>query len=495
MIKNSYTDLKIVLILTFLSLVFLFIPSLNQYPQNIPCYALLLIVLPGYSLLVTVKPSINQMDIWKRILFSLGLGALLILISYSVWEYTAISAYLTPLINYLKPLESYTASWESYMSFIFIIILLLIIDLTIIAWVRRRAISGTNTEDGGYLYCKSCKRYYKLEKDESLDDFESCQCGGKLVYTGRPEDLKVRKFSPQKVQDGNSVEEPPQNRSLDLLLILIISIIGGVILLEVNDPPYNTIVEFLLILFTPGYALVSAIYPSKEGINSFERVFYAVTFSVALTAATGLILNFTHWKTMIDPILYVLTGLTLIFLLTAYKRRHSIPEEKRYGMNIRYFKGIQKGVSKDNMGEKILTPLLIISAILLLFTTLIVANPLEGKPYTEFSVLNVNGSTVNQINMTSGESGNLTIHIANHENKETTYRLYVTSNGTVQTDKTITLDNKQKVDLNFNFTVGDPGNRTMKFDLYILPDSDEIYKEIKIPLIVTANLTGESSII
>ncbi len=36
--------------------------------------------------------------------------------------------------------------------------------------------------DSGYLICDNCLGYYKLQSDESPDDFESCNCGGKLRY-------------------------------------------------------------------------------------------------------------------------------------------------------------------------------------------------------------------------------------------------------------------------------------------------------------------------
>jgi len=34
-----------------------------------------------------------------------------------------------------------------------------------------------------YLICQRCYGYYKLEEDESPEDFESCQCGGQLSYS------------------------------------------------------------------------------------------------------------------------------------------------------------------------------------------------------------------------------------------------------------------------------------------------------------------------
>lgn len=34
----------------------------------------------------------------------------------------------------------------------------------------------------GYLECEECKGRYELKKGESPDDFESCECGGKLKH-------------------------------------------------------------------------------------------------------------------------------------------------------------------------------------------------------------------------------------------------------------------------------------------------------------------------
>lgn len=45
----------------------------------------------------------------------------------------------------------------------------------------------------GYLICKKCNGYYKLQEGESPEDFRECQCGGKLNYVEsmkRSENLK-----------------------------------------------------------------------------------------------------------------------------------------------------------------------------------------------------------------------------------------------------------------------------------------------------------------
>ncbi len=38
------------------------------------------------------------------------------------------------------------------------------------------------SENRGYLFCKTCNGYYELQPGESASNFESCQCGGELKY-------------------------------------------------------------------------------------------------------------------------------------------------------------------------------------------------------------------------------------------------------------------------------------------------------------------------
>jgi hypothetical protein len=33
-----------------------------------------------------------------------------------------------------------------------------------------------------YVICEKCGGYYELEKGESPEDFDACQCGGNLKY-------------------------------------------------------------------------------------------------------------------------------------------------------------------------------------------------------------------------------------------------------------------------------------------------------------------------
>jgi ribosomal protein L40E len=44
----------------------------------------------------------------------------------------------------------------------------------------------------GYLVCDSCEGYYELQKGESAEDFNSCQCGGELNYYASLKEIEKR---------------------------------------------------------------------------------------------------------------------------------------------------------------------------------------------------------------------------------------------------------------------------------------------------------------
>jgi hypothetical protein len=51
--------------------------------------------------------------------------------------------------------------------------------------------------DEGYMVCDSCGGYYKLQPGESPDDFDMCQCGGKLEYYPSIEPYKREQVKPK----------------------------------------------------------------------------------------------------------------------------------------------------------------------------------------------------------------------------------------------------------------------------------------------------------
>ena len=63
----------------------------------------------------------------------------------------------------------------------------------------------------GYLVCEKCGGYYKLQKGESPEDFENCQCGGKLSYVDDLEDyppLNKNLTDNSTIQESYPQEDP-----------------------------------------------------------------------------------------------------------------------------------------------------------------------------------------------------------------------------------------------------------------------------------------------
>lgn len=65
----------------------------------------------------------------------------------------------------------------------------------------------------GYLICDNCGGYYELQKGESTEDFESCECGGKLKYVEtingliKQDDTNLNKVSTkEKINDPKEIK-------------------------------------------------------------------------------------------------------------------------------------------------------------------------------------------------------------------------------------------------------------------------------------------------
>lgn len=71
----------------------------------------------------------------------------------------------------------------------------------------------------GYLICKECRRYYELQTEESPDDFDRCQCGGKLEYS--------------RYIDENQISKPLKN-NLDRIVKYIFLIVLSVVVIIIS---------------------------------------------------------------------------------------------------------------------------------------------------------------------------------------------------------------------------------------------------------------------
>jgi uncharacterized membrane protein len=265
-----------------------------------------------------------------------------------------------------------------------------------------------------------------------------------------------------------------------VLLITILSIIS-VVIPVLNDTFIRTVFGLLFILFLPGYALIAALFPKINDLDSIERLALSFGLSIAVAPLIGLGLNYTPFGIKLTPILVSLSIFTISMLLVAFLRRKRIPEDKRFSVDFkRFFEGIRSSFKSENRTDKILSIVLVASIVLAIsMTAYVIASPKEGEKFTEFYILGPNGKASDYpTNLTAGKTGNVIVGIVNHEYKNTNYKLVLKLNNKTLNEQNITLANNQKYENTFNFTAGTGEKQKLEFLLYKLPDENNAYRSL-----------------
>ena len=236
-------------------------------------------------------------------------------------------------------------------------------------------------------------------------------------------------------------------------------------------------------IFFSGYALTATFFPTKDRINLIERIGLSIMISLLSALIIGLILSFTSFKGNLNMIIMLLSFVTIFGVISAYIRRLDLSSDEQFDLEIyQYLKNIKVSLWKNGKINGKLSVLLIILLILSIATTIyLIAYPTPGESFTEFYLLGPNGKAADYPTiLTSGSTGKVIIGIVNHEHKTTNYKLVITSNGKVIDQKNLTLNDGQKIDINYSFVPSGTGKRKIEFLLYKLPDDKNPYSSLHI---------------
>lgn len=229
----------------------------------------------------------------------------------------------------------------------------------------------------------------------------------------------------------------------------------------VSETPLRIGLGLPFLLFLPGYALVSALFPEAgpgspetEGvaggerdcrIDGLERVTLAFALSLIVVPVVGIGLHFTPWGLRLGPILAVLSGVTLAFVAVAAVRRRRLPPAERFGVPYRDWLAAARGelLAPETRGDAVLNVALAVGLVAALaFAGYVVAVPQPNEQFTEFSVLaeDDTGDLVAAgypTNFTVGEPKPVVLGVRNHEHEAVRYSIVVrlqdatvTANGT-----------------------------------------------------------------
>lgn len=260
------------------------------------------------------------------------------------------------------------------------------------------------------------------------------------------------------------LEEQVGKVPADLTLVAIAALLAVGVVLYVQSTPVRTLFGLLFVLFVPGYALVSALFPKSsvpllsgdtdgptEGlgletvveapdlfepsprISGLERGALSLGTSIVIAPLVGLGLSVSPWRLRAVPIVLALVAITLLATVVAYVRRRRVSPENRYrapfGAWARRLRA--SFLAPERKVSRAVNLLLVFSVVLAVASLgFAVAVPNEGERFTGFYLFTENeqGELVASgypTEFSPGESQPLYVSIHNQEHRPVNYTVVV----------------------------------------------------------------------
>lgn len=253
------------------------------------------------------------------------------------------------------------------------------------------------------------------------------------------------------------------------LNLLVIALVLVVLFSPSNVPRVILGIPFLL--FFPGYTLVLALFPRREGLSGLERVALSFALSIAIVPLIGFILNYTQWGIALEPVLYSIAGFIVVVSAIAWFRQSGLPEQDRLRIGF--------GLALPGSGgEKALSVLLALTIVAALGSLVyVIAVPKTGESFTEFYLLDADGQTQNYPRqLVVGDKGQVIVGISNQEQATVTYRVEVSIDGVNNSDTApLTLAHEEVRELPLDFAPDKPGDNQKVAFLLFKDGSAEAY--------------------
>jgi uncharacterized membrane protein len=208
-------------------------------------------------------------------------------------------------------------------------------------------------------------------------------------------------------------------RFWDLTFIVVLSLLLAPFIYLIPDDPMRILIGVPFIVFFPGYALTTILFPGKESLDTIERI--ALTFGLSIAAVPLIVfgLNFMPFGIRMEPILWSLIVFNITFSLLGMWRR-SISDQPFMPFRLG---GIMTPIREKMQGKQKLDRLLIVVMVIAILSSVvslayISAVPREGERFSEFYVLGPNGTamaTDYPHNLTVGQGAEVVLGISNHE--------------------------------------------------------------------------------
>jgi uncharacterized membrane protein len=209
--------------------------------------------------------------------------------------------------------------------------------------------------------------------------------------------------------------------NMDLLAIVVLILLIDLLIYGVPVEPLRVALGLLLVLFFPGYVLVSALYPRREQLNGVERIALGLGLSLALVPLLCLALNFTPWGIRLTPIVVTLSLWTLAIAAVAWLQRRRIAPEERFEIP---WGTVAGWVRKPRRSSDLVAGFTLTLVMLAVIGAVAwkVQQPMSGESFTEFYVLGAQKMLQDYpTNLRVGEAQDYNVGIVNHEKEKVAY--------------------------------------------------------------------------
>jgi uncharacterized membrane protein len=210
-----------------------------------------------------------------------------------------------------------------------------------------------------------------------------------------------------------------------IMFCIIWSVVAFVfVVFDINNP-LRIILSIPIIIFIPGFLLVSILFPAKtteKGIDTIERIALSLGISIAIVPLMGMALNYSPWGIELQPIILSLEAFILIMGSIAIIRWYRTPPSNRNTLHISI-----SFPHHETKLDKLLTTILVICIIIAVSALIyVILVPKQGEQFTEFYILGPDHLAHNYpMNLTVGENATVILGIVNQENTPRNYSVEV----------------------------------------------------------------------
>lgn len=249
----------------------------------------------------------------------------------------------------------------------------------------------------------------------------------------------------------------PLNLLVVLLIVAIIFFPSNILRLILGIP---------FVFFLPGYTLMAALYPKKEGIGRMERLLLSLVMSFVIVSLIGLIVNYTPLGIRLEPMLHSIASFIFVTSAIAWFRRRRLSWEERFGTEFYLILPSWRAGIADK-ALSIILALAILGALGVI--GYVVATPIAEDKFSDFYILGLEEQAIDYPKeIRVGDEGGVIVGIANHEYEMVSYRIEVRING-IRNNALgpIVLEHDEKWQREMNFVPQVSGEkRKVEFFLY-----------------------------